>query len=234
VLPIHVIAGALAMILGAVALLASKGGTVHRRVGVVFVYAMLTMGVSGSILATKESLTNINVIGGFMTAYFVITAFTAVRPASVWTRRLNVLAIIIGLVVGFIWMWLFVRAVTAQQRTVPFFMVFSALLLGVSMLAGVVGDLRVMRKGIPRGRARLVRHLWRMCFALFIAVGSFIAIPERVAALLPDVFATPFMRGLAVASVFVAMFYWLWRVRGRDFAQAVNHRRRIPPAPITP
>jgi hypothetical protein len=54
-----------------------------------------------------------------------------------------------------------------------------------------------------------------MCFALFIAVGSFVAIPERVAAFLPDVFATPLVRSGSVALVFVVMFYWLWWVRRR-------------------
>jgi hypothetical protein len=69
-----------------------------------------------------------------------------------------------------------------------------------------------------------------MCFALFIAVGSFIAIPERVAALLPDVFATPVMRGFAVGLVFFAMFYWLWRIRGREFLARLPHRSATEPA----
>jgi uncharacterized membrane protein len=229
-LPIHIVAGALAITLGAMALLASKGGLLHRRAGMVFVYAMLTMGVSGSILATKDSLTNINVLGGFMCAYFVLTAFTAVRPVSIWTRRLNLIATAIGLVVGLIWIWLGVRAVTSPQLAIPFFMVFSAFLVGAAMLLGVTGDVRVMRSGIPRGRARIARHLWRMCFALFIAVGSFIAIPERVAALLPDVFATPVLRGFAVGLVFFAMFYWLWRLRGREFLAKLPHRSASEPA----
>jgi uncharacterized membrane protein len=229
-LPIHILGGALAIMLGAIALVASKGGILHRRAGVVFVYAMLTMGISGSILATTESLTNTNVLGGFMCMYFVITAFTAVRPVSVWTRRLNLLAIAIGLLVGLIWIWLGVSAVTSPQLAIPFFMVFSAFLVGVAMLLGVAGDLRVMRSGMPRGRARIARHLWRMCFALFIAVGSFIAIPERVAALLPDIFATPVVRGLAVGLVFLAMFYWLWRLRGREFSARLLRRSAIEPA----
>lgn len=229
-LPIHILAGALAIILGAIALLASKGAILHRRSGVVFVYAMLTMGSTGSILATKEGLTNINVLGGFMSTYFVVTAFTTVRPVSVWTRRLNLIAIAIGLLVGLIWIWLGVRAATSPQLAIPFFMVFSAFLVGTAMLLGVAGDVRVIRSGIPRGRARIARHLWRMCFALFIAVGSFIAIPDRVAALLPDVFATPMMRGAAVGLVFFAMFYWLWRIRGREFAGRLPHRSATEPA----
>jgi hypothetical protein len=44
---IHVIAGVLALVAGAVALSAAKGATLHRKSGIVFVYAMLTMSVIG-------------------------------------------------------------------------------------------------------------------------------------------------------------------------------------------
>ncbi len=36
-LPIHIAAGGLALVLGAVALLVKKGGTIHRRSGLLFV-----------------------------------------------------------------------------------------------------------------------------------------------------------------------------------------------------
>jgi hypothetical protein len=45
-LAIHITAGGLAIILGAVALLVKKGGSIHRRVGLLFVYAMLVMGTA--------------------------------------------------------------------------------------------------------------------------------------------------------------------------------------------
>jgi hypothetical protein len=75
-----------------------------------------------------------------------------------------------------------------------------------------------MRFGVPRGARRLARHLWRMCFALFIAAGSFFSIRERVAKILPEPFTTAPMRVLPILLVFGAMFYWLWRVRGRSVA----------------
>jgi len=74
---------------------------------------------------------------------------------------------------------------------------------------------RIMRFGLPRGRPRLSRHLWRMCFALFIAAGSFFSIRERVAKILPYPFTTGPMRTLPILLLFGAMFYWLWRVRSR-------------------
>src|SRR5271156_1833761 len=93
--PVHIVAGGMAIIFGGVALMASKGATLHRRSGLLFVYAMLTMGISGAILALRQSLTNPNVLGGFTAAYFVITALTTVRPASAWTRRLNSAALLV-------------------------------------------------------------------------------------------------------------------------------------------
>ena len=50
-LPIHIAAGGLAIVLGAIALSVKKGGTIHRRSGLLFVYAMLVMGVSAAILS---------------------------------------------------------------------------------------------------------------------------------------------------------------------------------------
>jgi uncharacterized membrane protein len=46
-LPVHIAAGGLAIILGGVALAVRKGGALHRRSGILFVCAMLTMGFTG-------------------------------------------------------------------------------------------------------------------------------------------------------------------------------------------
>jgi uncharacterized membrane protein len=199
----------------AVALLARKGATVHRRSGLLFVAAMLAMGLSGSALALQKSLTDANVTGGVMSAYFVITALTTVRPVSTWTRGVNRIALVAAIALA---LTFFVRGVEAFGSPrkaldgVPFFMLF---FLGTVLALAAAGDVRVMRSGPLRGGPRLARHLWRMCFALFIAAGSFFTIRERVATVLPQPFTTPLMRALPIVLVFAAMFYWLWRVRGR-------------------
>jgi uncharacterized membrane protein len=214
-LPIHIVAGGLAIVLGAVALAAPKGATLHRRSGLLFVYAMLTMGISGSILALRQSLTNANVLGGFMSAYFVVTALTTVRPVSAWTRWLNAVALLVAIALALIEIGLGVKALASPRgmiNGVPFFMLF--FLATVTTLAAA-GDVRVMRSGALRAGPRLARHLWRMCFALFIAAGSFFSIRARVAKVLPEPFTTPTMRALPIALVFAAMFYWLWRIRIR-------------------
>ena len=214
-LPVHIVAGGLAIILGAVALVASKGATVHRRFGLMFFYAMLTMGISGSILALRQSLLNSNVLGGFMSAYFVVTGLTAVRPVTDWTRKLNAAALSVAIGLALVEISLGVKAMASPDGVidgVPFFALF--FLATVTTLAAA-GDVRLMRSKALRAAPRLARHLWRMCFALFIAAGSFFSIRERVAKVFPEPLTTPLMRALPVALVFVAMFYWLWRVRAR-------------------
>lgn len=89
------------MILGTAALLAPKGARVHRTTGLWFVCAMLAMGISGSILAARHSLPNANVLGGFVSAYFVVTAWTTVRPNSPWTRRMNIAALAVAIALVF-------------------------------------------------------------------------------------------------------------------------------------
>jgi uncharacterized membrane protein len=217
-LQIHIVAGALAMILGAVALLTRKGATVHRRSGQLFVCSMLTMGITASALGP--------IANGLMPAYFVVTALTTVRPVTAWTRWVNVSALLVAVVLGLGSMANGFTAFDTPGRTlngVPFFMLF---FIGTVMAAAAAGDVRVMWSGPLRGGPRLARHLWRMCFALFIAAGSFFSIQSRVAKILPDPFTTPAMRILPIALVFIAMFYWLWRVRARRNGYSAIMARR--------
>jgi hypothetical protein len=232
-LPIHIAAGGLAIVFGAVALAVKKGGTLHRRSGLLFVYAMLVMGFSASILGFRKSPTDPNVLTGLMTAYFVGTALVTVRPASPWTRRINAasLMIVVGLALGSI-----VGGVKAFNSPgvspggVPFRTIgVMSFVLATLMILAAAGDVRILRFGLPRGGRRLARHLWRMCFALFIAAGSFFSIRARVAKILPEPFTSGPMRALPILLLFGAMFYWLWRVRGRRAvpAPSPDHRSRL-------
>ena len=223
-LPIHVAAGVLAVVFGFAALFVKKGGTLHRRSGMLFVYAMLVMGITASILEFFRSAGVANVVAAILSLYFVGTALTTVRPVSRWTRAIDITALIVAVALAFA---AFVGGVNGVSNPglspggVPFrtIGVMSFILAAVLTLAAA-GDLRILRSGLPRGGRRLARHLWRMCFALFIAAGSFFSIRERVAKILPEPFTTGPMRMLPFLLLFGAMFYWLWRVR-RGTARAV-------------
>jgi hypothetical protein len=84
--------------------------------------------------------------------------------------------------------------------------------MGTVMLLAAIGDLRAIRTGGLRGSRRLARHLWRMCFGLFVATGSFFLgqmnfIPEPVR-------NVPLLLVLAFAPI-LFLIYWMWRVRVR-------------------
>jgi hypothetical protein len=233
-LPIHIAAGGLAMVLGAVALVVKKGGTIHRRSGLLFVYAMLVMGFTASILAFRNG-TNGNLVAGVMTAYFVGTALTTVRPVSPWTRRINAaaLTVVVALALGSI-----MGGVKAFNNPglspggVPFRTIgVMSFVLATVMTLAAAGDVRILRSGMPRGGPRLARHLWRMCFALFIAAGSFFSIRERVARILPEPFTSGPMRALPILLLFGAMFYWLWRVRARRTLPVLVRQDSMPLIP---
>jgi hypothetical protein len=135
-LPIHIAAGGLALVLGAVALMVKKGGTIHRRSGLLFVYAMLIMGVSAAILG--------NAGGGLMTVYFVVTALTTVRPVSPWTRRINVAAVTVPVALALLGIMAGVKAYNSPRGVlngVPFVMHF--FIATVNLLAAA-GDVRIL------------------------------------------------------------------------------------------
>jgi uncharacterized membrane protein len=234
-LPIHIAAGGLAIVVGTVALSVKKGGTMHRRSGLLFVYAMLTMAVSASILSLLKGRADGNVLAALLTAYFVGTALTTVRPISSWTRRINAVTLMVAAVLAVGCAFSGARMINTPGRDlngVPNQTAgMMSLIIGVLLVVAAAGDVRIMRFGMPRGGPRLARHVWRMCFALFIAAGSFFSLRERVATILPEPFTTGPMRALPIMLLLGAMFYWLWRVRGRRTLPVLVRHDSVPVAP---
>jgi hypothetical protein len=211
-LSLHILAGALAIVLGGLALLVRKGGTIHRRVGLLFVGSMLVMGSTAAALGVLAGA-NANVPSGVTVAYFVVTALVTVRPESTWTRRATAIGLALAICLSVFYLAEGVAAFNSRsgwRNGAPFQMLF--FLAAVVGLAAV-GDFRAVKSGRPGGRIRLGRHLWRMCFALFIAAGSFFSVPERVATILPGPLSNAPMRALPILTIFGSMFYWLWRIR---------------------
>jgi len=231
-LPIHIVAGALAVVLGFTALFVKKGGTIHRRSGMLFVYAMLVMGTTASILEFQRSAAATNLVAAILSLYFVGTAVTTVRPPSRWTRAINIAALTVAVGLALAAILGGIQKVSNPGLSpggVPFRTIgVMSFILGTVLLLAAAGDVRIMRSGMPRGGPRLTRHLWRMCFALFIAAGSFFSIRERVAKILPEPFTTGPMRALPILLLFGAMFYWLWRVRRRRALPVVVRHDPLP------
>ena len=221
----HVLAGGLALGAGYVALATTKGSSLHRRSGMLFVYTMLVMAGSGTAIAAIQGVAPaINVPAGMLTAYLVITALTTVRPPSGTIRRVDRVAMLVALAGGLTSVVLGIaRLAGGGGRGARAAGVIMVIFGGIGLLAGLA-DRRRSRSAPLVGAARLRRHLWRMCTALLIASMAFYL---GQADEFPQWLRIPALLALPVLGVLVAMLYWLWRVRRGRAVPAVAAR----PAP---
>ena len=87
ILTLHIGGGTVGMISGATALLARKGGKLHRRAGAIFFGSMLVMsGIGGAIAPLLHD--RISTVAGFMTFYLIFTGWmTARRKQGIGAAR---------------------------------------------------------------------------------------------------------------------------------------------------
>ena len=222
---VHITGGAVGIVSGFTALFAGKGSTVHRRSGQVFVGAMLAMALTGGGIAIVKGGQVGNILGAMMALYMVVTALTTVRPVSRWV---DVGAMILATALGTWSVTLAGIAILGGKSTVanlPIPMV--GVVFGIIPLLAAFGDSRVMRAGGIHGRPRLLRHLWRMNFALWIAAASFFTIRRRVAMILPEPFLSQPVRMIPFLLPLLATFYWVWRIKYRKAYRPVRIARAI-------
>jgi hypothetical protein len=217
-LPLHIAAGSVAIVAGFVAIVALKGARLHRKSGMVFVYAMLVLSLTGAIIAALKG-GRISAAQGVLTFYLVTTALLTVRHRVRQSPWIDTGAMLLALTVGLYEASLAFEALNSPKRSldgVPVGMIFLFATVGLS---AALGDVRMLLGRRLEGAPRIARHLWRMCFALFIASGSFflgqakvIPTPIRIYPLL----AIPALLPL------VLMLYWLARLSLTQW-----HRRRV-------
>ena len=206
---LHIGGGTVGMASGAVALLSRKGERLHRAAGNVFFVSMLLMaGVAAATApfipsAPGEQLTNTT--AGLFTFYLVATSWTTVKRPEREVGRLEVGAVAVPAGIAVMGLLLATTKLGGPDRTVYATVYAFAAVAAIA----VAGDLHAIRRGGLAGTPRVARHLWRMCLALFIAVGSFFLgqSDEIPAALRGPQLAIPPLAVLAL------MAFWLVRVR---------------------
>jgi len=170
---IHIGSGLLAIVAGFIALYARKGGRAHVGAGRAFAVAMVTMTTSAALIAGLLRPNPGNTVAALMTLYLVATAWLALRAGPERTRRTHVAlaALAAGLCVYDLAIFRIIW--TAPGRVLDGIPAAMLLFFAVVMLTALVGDVRALRRGGVVGPGRILRHLWRMTFALWIATSSF-------------------------------------------------------------
>ncbi len=222
ILIVHICAGSLGLLSGTAAISFRKGSPRHVLAGKVFVASMLTMGAFAAYLAIVRNQPN-NIGGGILTVYLIGTAWLTARRRDGETSRFDWIVLLIPLALGILY-WMnglkVVRSGASSQNGVPVGMI---LFMGSVCLLAAVGDVRMLVRGGVAGVKRISRHLWRMCFGLFIAAGSFFFggtnRPLRLLStvglgkyLSPALFNTTLYLVLTILPL-ILLIFWMVRVR---------------------
>jgi hypothetical protein len=217
-LVLHFIAGTLGMLSGFVAVFLRKGSRQHSIAGNVFVIAMLSLSSTGVILAIMKSQPG-NILGGAFTFYLVATAWVTARRSEGdagifdWGALLVVLAVAACQLTFGLEAALSPTGLKYDYPSWPYFFMGSVAALAVA------GDVRMLVRGGISGRHRIARHLWRMCFALFIAAGSiFLARQHLFPAFMRKTGALIFLGVLPL----LLMIFWLVRIRFANASRRLN------------
>jgi uncharacterized membrane protein len=207
---VHMCAGMIGLVSGAAALAFRKGSLWHARTGKVFVASMLTMAATATYLAVLKHEPN-NIGGGILTFYLIATAWVTARRRDGETSKFDWIALLIPLWAG-IGGWIAgiqaVRNPAASDDGVPLGIHF---FMGTVMLLAAAGDLRMLLRGGVFGAQRVLRHLWRMCFGLFIASGSFFL--SQGSKIFPGYFRDSPLLFIPALLPLALLVFWYLRVR---------------------
>ena len=208
VLLFHICSGTLGLLSGLVAVFMRKGSRWHRLIGDVFVISMLGLGASGAYLGFMKSQVT-NVLAGIFTVYLVTTAWLTARRTERQTSAFDWIALLAIVIYGGTQMTFGLRAAQSATGALYGYRPGLYFTFGTLALLSAAGDTRMILRGLS-GTQRLVRHLWRMCFSLFIASGSiFLARPHLFPMMLRKTYIILFLGFLPL----LLMIFWMIRVR---------------------
>jgi hypothetical protein len=208
---LHIGGGTLGMLSGAAALTFRKGGRLHRAAGAVFFVSMfVTYLIGAGVAPFLETGQRPNFVAGIMALYLLVTGWSAARHRKATAGAAEAAGLVIALAITGTGAMFMQMGAASPTGTIDGSPPQAFILFTVAGALAAVGEANVLvRRGIS-GVARTARHLWRMCFSLFIASGSFFLGQMQV---LPEVLrdsAFPFVAAFLPLGV---MIFWLVRVR---------------------
>ncbi|RYZ84261.1 MAG: hypothetical protein EOO68_31890 [Moraxellaceae bacterium] len=227
ILYLHIAGGGLGIVMGTAALLLPKGGRLHRTCGSVFFVAMgLAFGIGACVAPFLDTGQPPNFIAGVFAFYLLVSSWLTIKYRDI-SIAFNIAGITIALgtaVAGAVFIYLAKNNATGTIDGAPPQSFYIFLILGAA--ASIDDFIVILRRKISH-HARLARHLWRMCAALFFATGSFFLGQPQV---FPE-----YLRGSPILSIpvflpLLVMVFWLlrislrsWRARNSDSASRATN-----------
>ena len=214
---LHIGGGAVGLVSGTVAVIARKGGRLHRKAGTVFVISMVVMAVFGCYLGFVMPDQRVNVFISIFALYLILTAWLAIRRNDGAIGLCEKIALLVGICLcapfAILSFQLALGMTPLFKSAVPFKGPVLIALYGFTAVLAIaaIGDARVVLAGGISGVSRISRHLWRMCLGLTLAAGS--GFTNGFARLLPGPYHVPLAFFLPQFIPLGLLVFWMIRVR---------------------
>lgn len=212
---LHIGGGTVGLLAGATASIAQKGRPVHRAAGKVFLISMfITYTIGAGVAPFLTDGQRPNFVGGILALYLLITGVIAARRRVFHAGPAEIVGLLIALLItgmGILFMLMGANNGTGTVDGSPPQAFFLFVFVGSIAAAG---ELNVIIRRTLSNTARIVRHLWRMCFSFFFASGSlFLGQPQ----LFPDWFNASILPILLALTPIIIAVIWATKVRLSHF-----------------
>jgi uncharacterized membrane protein len=209
ILALHICGGTVGCLSGFGAVAFRKGSQRHAIAGSVFVISMLALAASGAFMATMKFQPG-NILGGMFTFYLVATAWLTAKHRHGEKGIADWIALFVVLGVAVFEVTFAIQAAMSPTGHRYGYPPGPYIIFGTVALLALAGDLKMLLGSGVLGIQRIARHLWRMCFAWFIASASiFLARPHLFPAVMRKSGALIFLTVLPL----MLLIFWMVRVK---------------------
>lgn len=220
----HIAGGAIGMLTGVVALAVRKGQRAHRAAGSVFFLAMfVAYAIGAGVAPFLETGQRPNFVAGIMALYLLVSGAAAARRRDVKAGAPEVIGLIVALSISAAGVVFMRMGAASPSGTVDGSPPQAFLLFTIAGAFAAAGELHVLVRKLLPNASRIARHLWRMCFSLFIASGSFFLGQMQV---FPEALQQSVLLPVLALAPLPVMLFWLGKVQFDEW------RRQRPKAAV--
>ena len=210
---LHGLIGSVVVFSGAMALLLRKGSLPHKFAGRLFVSSIIIMGilVLAGALFLPGSISSLGIVFMVFMIYLVVSGWWAIQRADGTGSTPTIIDIAAPLVAGSISITCFILGYDAISNPsevegippIEAYYFFSA----VAFIA-MLFDVKNIKSRSIQGKFRIIRHIWRMSFALFFATSTLFTGPGSI--IFPDsIRGNPLLLVPQLLVIILALF-WIY------------------------
>ncbi|WDD99451.1 hypothetical protein [Thalassomonas actiniarum] len=217
---IHLLAGSIGILAGFMVFVLPKYSPAHKVAGNSFLIAMLILGLTSVYVAYTRTIF-LSLLNGVFICYLLATSWVTIKRKAGSSGYFEQLALVTVMAVAIMYFTFGIQAAHSETGKLHGFAPAIFYFFGGVASLAVLLDFRMIYCGGVTGRQRIIRHVWRMCFPMFMATASFFL---GQAKLFPDPVRKIELLAIPVILVLLFSGYWLLRIKFSSFIK-VPHQQ---------